>query len=107
MIGESHIDAALWDWLALDDDDKELLRVYRAEIDSDGSIEQARDAYAGRYKDEEDWAYEFLTDTGALESIPENLRNYFDFAAYARDARMNGDVSFADHDGETWVFWNR
>jgi antirestriction protein len=107
MISESHIDEEVWEWLALDDDDKELLAVYRAEIDSDGTLEQAREAFQGKYKDEEDWAYEFMDSTGGLEGMPENLRNYFDYAAYARDARLGGGINFVEHDGETWAFWNR
>jgi antirestriction protein len=47
-----------------------------------------------------------LEDTGSLAEIPENLRNYFDFQAYARDARLGGDVVFVRHEGEVWVFWN-
>jgi antirestriction protein len=107
MISESHIDEAVWEWLELDDNDKELLSVYQAEIDSDGTIDQARDAFAGTFRDEEDWAYEFLNDTGALNEIPENLRNYFDYEAYARDARLGGDICFVNHNGETWAFYNR
>ena len=107
MISESSIDAEVWDWLDLDDDDKELLAVYRADIDSDGDIDAAREAFAGKYDDAEDWARSFLDDTGSLNEIPEHLRYYFDFEAYARDARLGGDMSFVEHDGETWVFYNR
>lgn len=64
------------------------------------------DSYMGEHDSPEDWAEEFLSDTGALESIPENLRYYFDFAAYARDARMGGDVSFEELNGSTYVFSN-
>ena len=64
------------------------------------------DARLGECESPEDWAEEFLTDTGALESIPENLRYYFDFKAYARDAEMRGDVSFVLLNGTTYVFSN-
>ena len=106
MISESSIEAELWEWLALDDDDKTLLAVYRADV-TDGTIEQARDAFAGRGRSLEDWVEEFLADTGELDAIPEKLRNYFDYAAYARDLQLGGDVFTVDYDGETWVFWNR
>ena len=106
LISESHIDEKLWDWIELDDDDRELLAVYQAEIDSDGDIEQAREAFEGKYKDEEDWAYEFMESTGMLSQIPENLRNYFDYEAFARDARYGGDITFVEHQGETWAFRN-
>lgn len=105
---ESSVPEALWEWLKLDEDDRELLQVYieNCDGDEDTTVEDAREKFQGKYKDEEDWAYEFLKDTGGLEGIPENLRGYFDYEAYARDARLNGDISFVDHNGETWVFWN-
>lgn len=97
---ESSIKPELWDWLELNDDDRELLSVYQDEHDSDATIEQAREAFQGKYDSEEDWARNFLDDTGQLESIPEDLRYYFDFEAYARDARLGGDVTFARKDGD-------
>jgi antirestriction protein len=41
------------------------------------------------------------------KDFPEHLRNYKDYEAYARDARLGGDVSFVEHDGDVWVFFNR
>ena len=107
MISESSIEAEVWDWLALNDTAKELLAVYRAEVDSDGTIEQANEAFAGAWSSPEDWAENFMEDTGGLSEMPENLRMYFDFEAYARDARLNGDIHFVEHNGETWAFYNR
>jgi len=106
LYSESSVDDRLWAWLELDEDDRELLQVYQDEVNSDADIDEARDNFAGKYDSERDWAESFLEDTGGLEQIPENLRNYFDFEAYARDARLGGDVSFVRHDGDLWVFWN-
>lgn len=106
--GESYIADGLWDWIALDEHDRELLAVYTSEIDTDGTIETACDAFLGKYDSAEDWAAEWLKETGTLSEVPESLRNYIDFAAYARDCGYNGDVTFIDrgyHD--TWVFQNR
>jgi antirestriction protein len=47
-------------------------------------------------------AEELLDSTGALDAIPENLRYYFDYDAYARDIRLGGDM--CEHDG--YFFWN-
>jgi antirestriction protein len=58
------------------------------------------------YSNEEDWAAEWLEETGGLEGVPAHLANYIDFEAYARDARLGGDVVFVRHDGELWVFNN-
>ena len=103
MYSESSVSDALWDWLALDEDDRELLAVYQDHVDADGDIEEARDAFMGKHSSPEDWAANFLEDTGALSEVPEGLRNYIDFAAYARDAGYDG-MSFVRHDGEVWVF---
>ena len=43
------------------------------------------DALAGNWDSETDFAEEFLESTGELEEIPEHLRYYFDYAAFARD----------------------
>jgi len=103
MYCESHVSDELFSWLALDEDDRELLAVYQDNVDGDADIEQAREAFQGKHDSPEEWAASFLEDIGALESIPESLRYYFDYAAYARDAGYNGTV-FARHDGEVWVF---
>jgi antirestriction protein len=100
---ESSINDNLWDWLELDEDDRELLAVYAKHVDADGDIDAARDAFAGKADSPEDWAAEFLEETGTLSEVPESLRNYIDFEAYARDAGFNGMV-FARHEGDVWVF---
>lgn len=103
MYSESNVPAELWDWLKLDEDDQELLAVYQEHIDQTGDLDQARDAFLGKYSSAEDWAAEYLEETGMLNEVPESLRNYIDFEAYARDAGYNG-MSFVQIDGETWVF---
>lgn len=103
---ESNVPEALWAWLELDEDDRELLAVYQDNVDSDADIERARDAYCGKYDSEADWAEQFLDDTGGLEGVPEHLRNYIDYEAFGRDARLGGDMTFVRHDGDLWAFQN-
>jgi antirestriction protein len=103
MISESGVEDDLWDWLALDDEDKELLAVYRKDVDQTGTLEQARDAFMGMFDSEEDWAEDYLSETGLIKDVPESLRNYIDYERYARDAGFNG-MNFVQHDGKTWVF---
>jgi antirestriction protein len=94
-------------WLELNDDDRELLTVYLenvADPDSNADIEQARKAYLGHFNSPADWAADWLEQTGDLNQVPEHLRNYFDYEAYARDAQ--GDVTFVRHNGDVWVFSN-
>ncbi|MGJ8678503.1 MAG: antirestriction protein ArdA [Akkermansiaceae bacterium] len=74
------------------------------DIETD-TIEKFKDSYSRSASSLVDWCQDFLNDTGQLESIPENLRFYFNFEAFARDMEIN-DVFTVDHDGETHVFYN-
>ena len=103
MVSESSISAEFWDWLALDDYEKELLAVYRDHVDADGTLEDAQDSFMGTADSPEDWAEEFLADTGGLDGMAENLKQYFDYKAYARDCGFDG-TTFANHDRLVWVF---
>ncbi len=40
----------------------------------------------------EDWAYEYWNSTGMLNDVPETIRNYIDYAAFARDCELSGDI---------------
>jgi antirestriction protein len=53
------------------------------------------DGYMGSYRSKDEWAEEYLTDTG---SLPDNqlVRNYFNYEAFARDCELNGDVNFVE-----------
>ncbi len=105
LYNESSVNEGLFEWLALDEDDRELLAVYQEQVNQDGDIEEAREKFAGKADSEAEWAESWLEDTGGLAEIPEHLRYYFDFEKYARDARRGGDVTFARHGGELWVFY--
>jgi antirestriction protein len=95
--GESELDFALWDWLALDEDDREMVELYQSEVDASASIDCIKEAYAGTYDSAEAWAEQWLDETGSLDEVPEGLRNYIDFEAYARDARLGGDYIFIEN----------
>ena len=105
---ESWLDANLWDWLDLDDDEKEMVEAYHDNIDRDASIECIKEAYYGTWDSAEEWAENWLNDSGLLSEVPEALQHYIDFEAYARDARMGGDVVFVDNGYRSvMVFANR
>lgn len=55
----------------------------------------ATDGFLGEYRSKDDWAEQWLTDTGIL---PDNqmVRNYFNYEAFARDCELNGDVQFVE-----------
>jgi antirestriction protein len=42
-----------------------------------------------------DVAFEIVEECGTLESMPESLRNYFDYAAYGRDMEIESNFYYA------------
>ena len=81
---------------------------YESFEDAEEAAEAFQDCYAGTFDSLEAWAEEYMDDTGMLAELPENLRYYFDFAAFARDCDCNGDIWTADLDGGlVAVFWRR
>ncbi len=41
----------------------------------------------------QEYAQEYIEDSGLLDSMPENLQYYFDVEAYARDMVLSGDIT--------------
>lgn len=83
---------------------------WRAYVDNVGAgnatEDNFNDTYAGSADTEVEWCENYLEECGTLDSIPENLRNYFDAASYLRDMKLGGDVSFEEVDGTVYAFWN-
>ncbi|UZX63639.1 antirestriction protein ArdA (plasmid) [Yersinia ruckeri] len=48
------------------------------------------DAYRGEADTEEDYAREYVEESGLLSEVPDCLQNYIDFEAYARDLFTSG-----------------
>lgn len=72
-----------------------------------GSLDQAREAmdrYYGEFRDTAEWAESWADETGMLDEVPENLRQYFDFEAWANDAESGGDIYTIDAAGGVYVF---
>lgn len=72
-----------------------------------GSLDQAREAmdrYCGEFRNTAEWAEDYADDTGLLDEVPENLRQYFDFEAWANDAESGGDIYTIDAPGGVYVF---
>lgn len=63
-----------------------------ADYTGDSDYDAFDDAYRGEAASEEDYAYEFVQDTGLICDVPESLRMYFDYEAYARDLFSSGLV---------------
>ena len=70
------------------------------------TLSRFEDAYRGEYDDQEDFARELLDETGEIGDIPEHLRHYFDYEAYARDLFMSDVYSLDNPNGGIFVYWN-
>ncbi|UTW58843.1 antirestriction protein ArdA [Kordiimonas sp. SCSIO 12603] len=53
----------------------------------------------------QEYAEQFIEETGMLDEIPENLRCYFDTEAFARDLVISGDVTEVEIDGISYIAW--
>jgi len=106
MASESHVSEAIWEYMALSEPEQEVVRVYRRYIDETGDIDQARNSYLGLYSSKEEWAEEWLENSGVLGKVPEILKYHIDFSSFAHDAQMGGDVCFSSDVGITHVFLN-
>lgn len=79
---ESGIDEKLWDWIALDDEDKEILEAYiDLTGDADADIDDAKEKYQGKYDSKEDWAHQFLDEVGIGEKTAEQYITVDDVTA--------------------------
>lgn len=112
MIGESHISESAFTWAGLDEDEQNLISAYSECFgehytdwdDIDSALSKAQDKLASQGQSLEDYAYDLMNET---MDIPDNLKNYIDYSAFARDLEMGGDLSTAEFNGETWIFWIR
>jgi len=89
------------------DHERAVKAIYLAEYlgePMDAIIDKLDDVclYAGT---PEQFAENYLEETGMIELLPENLRYYFDYEAYARDMLYNGDITEVDIMGGRYVVW--
>ena len=103
FISESYVEPDLWDWLELDEGDRQLLIAYRNDVEADGTIDDARDHLIGRYESFREYADEVADEM--LHGVAEFAQRYFDYAAFARD--LEYDYTVADcEDGDVFIFYN-
>lgn len=102
FVSECSID---WDFIAAyrraGEEGREAAFIAWAEYTGECDYDAFDDAYRGEAESEEDYAREMIEDNGLLNEVPEPLRSYFDFEAWARDLFSSGYVF---HDG--YVFSN-
>jgi antirestriction protein len=90
MVTESSIDPGLWGWLALGEYERNVVEAYRGYVDQSATIEQALEAYGGKYESAADYAEEHWSQSGELEKVPEAVRYHIDWEGVSRDMRDNG-----------------
>lgn len=71
----------------MDESEAEAYGIFCEYIGKSGdlSLDHFRECYYGEYDDKEDFAQQYAEDCGYLDQIPEKLRAYFDYSAFARD----------------------
>lgn len=102
--GESGCDSRLWEWLALDKHDREIVAAWLDQIGDSDSMEYILDRFVGTADTWEDFVFESTHDGGLIDELPDHLQSYFDFDAYGQDLRH--DYTVADTNGGVWVFHN-
>jgi antirestriction protein len=101
--GESNLSEALFAWLELDDNDRELLARYQDAVgDRDATIEDAREHYSGTYDSGADAAEQMAEDCGYVsKDLPTWIVIDWE-ATWNRNLRH--DYSTSEHDGKIWLF---
>jgi len=78
---------------------------YEGFDDIEDAAKEFQDRYAGTWDKLEAWAEEHADDTGMLTDVPQDLRYYFDFAAWARDQELNGYIWTLETAEGIAIFW--
>ena len=83
----------------LDEDEKEVVNAIMGEGYSlDDAIDKKDDVMIYyNCSNMTEVAEEYAEQVGLLDSIPENLRYYFDFEAYGRDIRLESNMCFTSY----------
>ena len=103
---EGGLEAFLFEWLELDDDERELMERYEDATGSAAdSIEEARERFLGKYESGADYAEQLAYDCGY---VPKNLPSWIEASIdweKAWDHNLRYDCSYSEprHD-EIWIF---
>lgn len=95
MYSEWSVDDEFFEFIEFVSDTHLDLEVVEAAMELGIPLDAIEDAYYGQYDSEEELAEEYVESTGMLDSMPENLRFYFDMAAFGQDLAMD----FLEHNG--------
>ena len=101
FIGESWIKDEFWSSYMDCNMDDEVKAAY-VEAKEQWDEEDCESSYIGEFRSFTELAEYLVDEQGTLNDIPEHLRYYFDYEAYGRDIRLNGDV--VEENG--YFFWD-
>ena len=84
--------AELYEWLNLDEEEREMCEEYWEEIDKSASVERITNSliYSGNSNDYFD---ELAEEELSMCNAPECLRNYFDYESWRRDCALDYNVT--------------
>jgi antirestriction protein len=95
MIGESHISGDAWDWMALDEDERDRIEACQR-VAGDGYCETllewidfAQDRCQGQYDSFRDFAWE-MAELQFEQQVDSPIWRFFDIDAFARDLEIAG-----------------
>ena len=90
--GESGCDERLWEWLALDKHDHEIVLSWLHQVGGTDSIKYILDSFIGSADSWSKYVENYVDETGVLNEIPDHLQVYFDYDSYGRDLRHDFTV---------------
>ena len=99
---ESSIDSRLWDWIALDDNEREIVEAWLSEnsLGKQEDLQSIVDSYSGQYDSWEDYAWET---TNGCYTIPKHLEYYIDYDKMGRDMQIESS-GYVEYNGKIWLF---
>ena len=105
--GESNLPERLFEWLELDEDEREILAAYiDATNDTRADIRDARDHYVGTYESGADFAEETAEACAELGSaLPAWLRHCIDWER-AWENELRHDYSTSERESGLYIFHN-
>ncbi len=98
----SDIDSRLWDWIALDDNECEIVEAWLSEnsLGEQEDLQSIVDSFSGKYDSWGDYAEEITRD---CHRIPAHLEYYIDWEKMGRDMMIESS-GYVEYDGKIWLF---
>ncbi|KKK92426.1 hypothetical protein LCGC14_2703040 [marine sediment metagenome] len=76
--------------------------VFLAGVHLDIPYDRIAEAYSGSAENDEEFAEEYAESTGMLYDVPDSLKRYFDYSAFARDLMMDFNEENGHYFSANW-----